>query len=46
MRSAPISNPFVLFEKVFRSYKSLYKESISMFNGMDRSLEMHLPESD
>jgi len=33
-------------EKVFRSYKSRYKECIRMLNGMGRSLEKHLPESD
>ncbi len=30
-------------EKVFRSYKSRYKECIRMLNGMDRSLEKCLP---
>ena len=33
-------------EKVFRSYKSRYKECIRMLNGMEKSLEKHLPESD
>ena len=33
-------------EKVFRSYKSRYKECIRMLNGMEKSLEKHLPERD
>ena len=33
-------------EKVFRSYKSRYKECIRMLNGMEMTLEKHLPEHD
>ena len=33
-------------EEVFRSYKSRYKECIRMLNGMEKSLEKHLPESE
>ena len=33
-------------EKVFRAYKSRYKECIRMLNGMEKSLEKHLPERD
>ena len=31
---------------LFRSYKSRYKECIRMLNGMEKSLEKHLPERD
>ena len=33
-------------EKIFRSYKARYKECIRMLNGMEKSLEKHLPDSD
>jgi len=33
-------------EEVFRVYKSRYKECIRMLNGMEKSLEKHLPEND
>jgi len=33
-------------EKTFRSYKARYKECIRMLNGMEKSLEQHLPDSD
>ena len=33
-------------EEVFRAYKSRYKECIRMLNGMEKSLEKHLPEND
>jgi four helix bundle protein len=32
-------------EKIFRSYKARYKECIRMLNGMEKSLEKHLPNS-
>jgi len=31
---------------LFRSYKSRYKECIRMLNGLEKSLEKHLPERD
>ncbi len=33
-------------EEIFRSYKARYKECIRMLNGMEKSLEKHLPDSD
>ncbi len=31
-------------DSIFRSYKSRYKQCIRMLNGMEKSLEKHLPE--
>ena len=33
-------------DDTFRSFKSRYKECIRMLNGMEKSLEKHLPEHD
>ena len=32
--------------EIFRSYKTRYKECIRMLNGLEKSLEKHLPEGD
>ena len=33
-------------EKIFCAYKARYKECIRMLNGMEKSLEKHLPDND
>ena len=33
-------------QSVYGSYRSWYKECIRMLNGLEKSLEKHLPESD
>ena len=33
-------------DKIFQSFKSRYKECIRMLNGMEKSLEKHLPDGD
>jgi len=33
-------------DAIFQSYKSRYKQCIRMLNGMEKSLEKHLPENE
>ena len=33
-------------QSVYSSYRSRYKECIRMLNGLEKSLEKHLPESE
>ena len=33
-------------QSVYGSYRSRYKECIRMLNGLEKSLEKHLPESE